>query len=249
MAVGGQGDPVGECQAMRHDAGFPRCRIVGEHTARRRVLHDVEQARPQRAAPLRRRKARGRVGEIDRPVRGDDDGVGIADRVIGGHVIGERHHVPVRGDGQQPLEGVGGDQASLGIEVETEHAPARVGEHLLLASIGVHAQQLAALHRRIELAVGPNRDVLGANLAAEVDHAQIRQPRVRRVCTGVARRHRRLPRHGISRNWPETEVGGEPGEREHDDAGRLENDRSPHGMSPCLNEHTSMASRGNAPKS
>ena len=64
------------------------------------------------AAPLRRREARRGIGEVDRPVGRHDDGVGIADWIVGRDAIGQHADAPVRRDGQQPLQGVRGNQAS-----------------------------------------------------------------------------------------------------------------------------------------
>ena len=87
-------------------------------------------------------------------------------------MVGSTVTLPVGGDGQQPLHGVRGDHATLGIEVEAEHAPAGVGEHLLLPAVGIHAHQVAARHRGVELAIRSHRDVLRTDLIAEIDHAQ-----------------------------------------------------------------------------
>ncbi len=54
MPVGRQGDAVGEREAPRHHAGFPGRRIIGEHAAGRRLLHDVEHACLVGAAPFHR---------------------------------------------------------------------------------------------------------------------------------------------------------------------------------------------------
>ena len=113
-------------------------------------------------------EARGRVGEIDRPVRRHDDGVGIADRIIGRSR--DRSARVTRPSGvmaSRPFMASAAIMRPCGIEVEAEYAPARVGEDLLLAAVRLHAQQVAACHRRVELAVRSDRDVLRADLAPE----------------------------------------------------------------------------------
>src|SRR6185295_2694338 len=51
------------------------------------LLHDVEHAGLQRSAPVSGRKSGRGIGEIGHPARGDDDGIGIADRIVGSGVM------------------------------------------------------------------------------------------------------------------------------------------------------------------
>jgi hypothetical protein len=115
-----------------------------------------------------------------------------------------------------PLHRVGGDHPTAGVEVEAEHAAAGVHEHLLPRSVRVHAQDVAARDRRVELAVLGEDDVLGAGFAAERDERQAGELAVGRVRSRVARRHRRLPADRTDRHRPEHEIGGEH-RHEHDE--------------------------------
>jgi hypothetical protein len=77
----------------------------------------------------------------------------------------------------------------------------------LRASVGVHAQDVAAQHRGVELAVGADGDVLRALFAAEVDHVQVRQLVVHREGAGVAGLGGSGPDDGLDGHGPQREVG------------------------------------------
>ena len=161
-----------------------------------------------------RREAAGRVAEVDLAALGHHHRVGVTDRVAA-HLVGEKCHLAVgapRGDREQALHCVGGDQPAGGVEVEAEHAAAGVDEHLLSGAVGVHAHDVAAGHGRVELAVGRQHHVLGPRLGTQRDEREPGQPVVRRMRAGVARHGRRNPRDRADRHRPQCQVGRE---REH----------------------------------
>ena len=209
-----QRDAVGEAQAARHHARAAGGGVVFDDAAGGALLEDVEHAGLEGAAPLRRRETRRGVGEVDLAVGRHHHRVGIADGVAADAVGQHRGGLAVGADGQQALEGIGGDQPAGGVEVEAEHAAAGVGEHLLAAAVGLHAQDPAAGHGRVQQAVAAQHDVLGAFFAAERDAAQPRKPRVDRVHAGVAGRGRRHPGHRLHRHRPQRQVGRERQQRQ-----------------------------------
>ncbi len=121
-------------------------------------------------------------------------------------MVGQQAHCAVRIDGEQTFHGVRGDHSAVGIERESQHAPAGAGEHLLMGAIGIHAQQVAAGHGRVELAVGPDCHVLRAELAADADRVQFREARIGRVRPDETGRRRRIPCNGLRWNRPQTEI-------------------------------------------
>jgi hypothetical protein len=174
-----------------------------------------------------RREPGRRVAEVRLAVPGDDHRVGIADRVVA-HLVGEHDDLAVGADREQALHRVGRDHAAPGVEIESEHAAAGVHEHFLSRAVRVHAQDVAARDRRVELAVLCEHDVLGACLVAERDQRQAGELAVGGMRTGVAGRGRRLPGDRTDRHRPECEVGGEH-RREHDER---PDDAFDHGLVP-----------------
>jgi hypothetical protein len=63
---------------------------------------------------------------------------------------------------------VGRDEVPGRVEIEAQHPAAGVDEDLLRRAVRAHAQDVAAEHRGVELAVLADGDVLGADLAAQV---------------------------------------------------------------------------------
>lgn len=222
---------------MRHDPRRLRHRIVSQHAAGGGLLDDVEHAGRISAAPLRRQEARRRLREEDRAARRHDDRVGVADRIGRRHAIGQQDDAAIFTDRQKAFHGISGDHATLRIEVEAKNPAAGVGEHFLFAAILIHADKIAAGYREIQPAVLADGDVFGAGLAAEIDHLERGETRVRGVGPGEAGRRRRLPRDGVGRDGPQAEIkhdarkyrGNQPGDPEQNAS------QSAHG-DPALSE-------------
>jgi hypothetical protein len=122
---------------------------------------------------------------------------------------GQYRHLAVTADRKQAPFRVGGNQPPLRIEVEPEHAAARVGEHLAMAAVGIHAQDVPAQDRGVELAVRADGNVLRSCLGADVDRAQARQARVLRVRTGVPGSGGRVPPDRVKRHGPDAKVSND----------------------------------------
>ena len=193
--------PIGETQALGDNAGGTCGRVVFQNPAGRCALHDVKHAGLKRTAPVLGSKPGGSIAEIHFSVFGNDHRIGIADRVAI-HLIGENHNLSIGSNGKQAPHGIGGNQVALGIKVKAQYASAGFGEHFLRAPIGCHAQNIAAGHRGVELAVGANHDVLWPHFVAQINHLQVGQPGVGSVQTGIAGCGRQSIGNRADRYWP-----------------------------------------------
>ena len=210
---------------MRHHTDGAGRGIEGEHPTTCGLLDDVEHARVQRAAPFRRREAGGGVGEVNHSVRRDDHRVGVADRIVVTDPVGKKARASVGLDGQQTEHRVGRHHPAAGVEIEAENAPLGIGEDFLSGPVGLHAQNGAARHGRIELPIRPDRDVLRPELSSKVDHGETGEARILCVWPYVARGRWRGPRHRLDRHRPEEKAcdrheqnGAEDGGDTPDDA-------------------------------
>ena len=190
MAVPREHDAIGEAQATGDhlDRGATACRcrrIVDQHASRRAVLEDVEHAGLKSTAPVTRREPPRRISEVDLAVHRHGHGIGIANRLTG-HRIGEYPQLPRSVYRQQATDRIGRIQRTGGIEIEAQHAPSGLDEHLAIAAIRRHAQHAPRLDRDIELAVRTERDMLRSRRAAELDALQVSESAVDRMHAGIA---------------------------------------------------------------
>ena len=206
LLVAAQRHAVGEAQAPGHHAHGAAGGVVLQHAAGGGLLQDVEHAGLEGAAPVLGREAGGGVAEVDLAVPGHHHAVGVADRIVA-DAVGQHLHLALRRNRQQALDGIGRDEVPGRVEIEAQHPAAGVDEDLLRRAVRAHAQDVAAEHRGVELAVLADGDVLGADLAAQVDHLQVRQAQVGCVRPLVARRVRGLPGHGGDGHGPGQQVG------------------------------------------
>jgi hypothetical protein len=212
LLVLAQGDAVGESEPARHDARLLRGGVVFQHAAGGAALDDFQHARFDHAAEVLGAEPRRGVAEVDLAAARHRHRIGEADRVAV-HAVRQHHHLAVRRDGDQTEHGIGADQVAGRVEVEAEHPPAGLREHLLVAAVRVHAQDLPAGDRNVQLAVAADRHMLGTGFALQLDVLQAGQPLVGRMRTDVAGWGRRCPGHRFHRHRPQREVCGQ---REHE---------------------------------
>ena len=199
---------------------------MSEHPAGRGLLEDVEHARLVGAAPFRGREARGRVGEVDGAVRAPrrwswrsgPDHRRSRDRPA-------RSRAPSAAMASSPFMASAAIIRPCASKSKPSTRPPVFAKTSCCAPSGSMRSSAAARHRRVELAVRADRDVLGAELVADVDRAQISEARVRRMRAGIARRCRRDPRHRLRGHGPEAEIGRHPHKHESRGAGDLRTTR------------------------
>jgi hypothetical protein len=205
LFVPAQRHTVGKTQAAGDQARRFGGRVIFQNAAGAGLLQDVEHAGLEGAAPVFGCEAGGCIAEIHLAVFGDNHCIRIADRVSV-HCISEHGDLRIRRDGEQPFDSIRCNQVALRIKVKAQHPAAGVGKYMLRAPIGLHAQDVAARHGGVELAVAAELDVLRAHLALQVNHLQVAKPCVNCVRAGVARSSGSIPNHGADGYRPQQQV-------------------------------------------
>ena len=174
------------------------------------MFQDVEHAGLKGAAPVFGGKPGGGIAEIHLAAFGHHHGIGITDGVCI-HAVGQHGDLGIGCDGQQTLDGIGGNQVALGIKVKSQHPSAGVGKHLLVGAISVHPQDVAAEYGGVELAIRSELDVLGAHFTIQVDDLKVGELAVGGMWAGVSRRSGGVPHHRVDGHRPSQQVQGQQG--------------------------------------
>ena len=189
----GEADAIGKHQVVADGAGLARLRVEAQQAAVGAALQQIE-------TPVLDIEAPGRIGEIDRSVRGDIKIVGHPDRrvvldadeaALG--LIGQQFDFAVQSHAHQAHAGDAGDDALFRVKREPERPPADVGENadfLVIRRRKPHDVSVA--RAAIEVVVGVERDVLRA-----VDLARADQLGARQLGRDVARHQTVHALHGV----------------------------------------------------
>jgi len=107
-------------------------------------------------------KAVAGLGEIDASIRRHGHGIGKDDGIGVRHPISDQADLALGRHAKQAFVGIGGNQVTVAVEVETQHPTASVRHLLQVAAITLQAHDVAVVQRGVQPTIGAQGHMFGA---------------------------------------------------------------------------------------